>query len=108
MTNCNNCNQPIFFKDSMKSKTGKHIPLNSNDTAHDCLHKYDSTNGNGNGNKPQNETNFSVSEELDKLHKEAVFACKKYLGSEFDKMTEDKKIISVMHYENVLVQLRKK
>ncbi len=46
--------------------------------------------------------------ELDKLHKEAVFACRKYLGNEFEKMTEDKKIISVMHYENVLVQLRKK
>ena len=80
------------------------IPLGSNDMPHDCLHKY----GNGNGNKPQTETNFSVSEELDKLHKEAVFACRKYLGNEFDKMTEDKKIISVMHYENVLVQLRKK
>jgi len=103
MTNCNNCNQPIFFKDNMKSKNGKMIPLGSNDLPHDCLNKY----GNGNS-KPKEEVTIHVSQELDQLHKEAIGACRKYLGSEFDNMTQDKKFIAIFHYENIIAGLKQK
>ena len=105
MTNCNNCGNEIFFSDNVKSKSGKHIPLNADDSSHDCLNKYSNTNGNG--NKPQQEVSIRVSQELDQLHKEAIGACRKYLGGLFDNMTEDKKIAVITHYESLLIQLRK-
>ena len=104
MTNCKNCNQPIFFNDNRKSASGRVIPLNEDQTAHDCQGKYK----NGNGNKPKEEVSIPVSQELDALHKEAIGACRKYLGSEFDNMTEDKKFIAIFHYENILAGLKQK
>ena len=80
--------------------------MNEDKTPRDCQGKCT----NGNGTKPDQEVGIPVSEEPDELHKEVVFASRKYLGSEFDDMAGDKKIVSItiMHYENVLVQLRKK
>jgi hypothetical protein len=33
---CYGCSAPIYFDKNIRSKNGKHIPLNLDDTNHDC------------------------------------------------------------------------
>ena len=124
MTNCTHCKQLLTFDEGKKSPNEKLIPLNADKSFHDCQGKY--TNGNNNNtnnnsnnnntnnnnndnknNKPKQPTNFSLYPELKQVHEQAVEMCKVY-GQQFETADDNRKLMMVMHWENIISEQRNK
>ena len=127
MTNCTHCYHQIFFNERIISQSGTVIPLNEDKSFHDCQGKY--TNGNNNtnnnntnnnnndnknnnnndntNNKPKQPTNFSLYPELKQIHEQAVEMCKVY-GQQFETADDNRKLMMVMHWENIISEQRNK
>jgi len=67
-------------------------------------------NEHDNGNKPKQEepkiSNFTLHSELMQIHEEAKEMCQQAYGGIYDNNTEDKKLMMVLHWENLITELR--
>jgi len=104
MTLCQHCKKEIIFDTSLKSEDGRLIALNpGSKEAHHC------TNGNGSAKPKQEEakiSNFTLFPELMEIHKQAKEMCKEAYAGVFDNNTEDKKLMMILHWENLITELR--
>ena len=106
MTVCQFCKEKVTFDVALKSQAGRLIALNpGSKTAHDCQGE----NKNGNGSTKQQATkisNFTLFPQLLEIHSQAVEMCKAAYGGIYDNNTEDKKLMMVLHWENLITELR--
>ena len=104
MTLCQHCKKEIIFDTSLKSEDGRLIALNpGSKTAHDCA--------NGNEPKPQPKeesklTNFTLRDVLLSINNEAVKIAIETYGQVYADATPDRKLMMVMHWENILTELK--
>jgi len=108
MTICQFCKEKLVFDVAIKSQDGRLVALvPGTKTAHDCQGKY--KNGNGNAKPKQEEsriTNFTLYPQLMEIHSQALEICKAAYGGIYDNNTEDKKLMMVLHWENLITELR--
>jgi len=104
MTICQYCKEKLVFDVAIKSQAGRLIALNpGSKEAHHC------TNGNGSAKPKQQETkisNFTLRPELMQIHEEAKEMCKEAYRGAFDNATEDRKMMYILHWENLICQLK--
>ncbi len=110
MTICQFCKEEIIFDVTLKSQGGRLIPLvPGTKTAHDCQRKY--KNGNGSTKPKQQEpkiSKFTLYPELMQIHEQAVEMCKVSYGGIYDNATEDRKLMMIMYWEDLISELRSK
>ncbi len=104
MTVCQHCKEKLVFDLALKSQDGRLTPLvPGTKTAHDCK------NGNEPKEKPKEEskvTNFTLYPQLLEIHQQALAMAKEVYGGIYDNNTEDKKLMMVLHWENLITELR--
>ena len=104
MTNCQFCKDKIVFDTGIKTESGKFIPLNQDKSHHDCRRQYKKDR-----TKPKQEeptiSNFTLHPELMQIHEEAKEMCRQTYGGAFNNATEDKKLMMVLHWENIIAEL---
>jgi len=99
MTICRDCKQKLVFDVVVKGTDGKFLPLNAEDKKpHQCR----------SGDKPQQGkiSNFTLFPELMQIHEQAVEMCKEAYGGIYDNATEDRKMMYILHWENLICQLK--
>ena len=108
MTICQYCKEKLVFDVAIKSQDGRLIALvPGTKTAHDCQGKNKS--GNGSAKVKQEESkisNFTLFPQLMQIHAEAKEMCRQTYAGVFDSATEDRKLMMVMHWENIISELK--
>jgi len=108
MTKCYNCQEELTFDESKKGPSGKKIPLNKDMTPHDCQGKYN--NGNKTEQTTLNENKLTYKDypikELMDINFQAVNVCEVTYKERYQNAPEDKKLMMIMHWENIITSLR--
>ena len=103
MTICQHCKEKIVFDIALKGADGRLIALNpGTKEAHGCQNDTPKE-------QPKEEvkiTNFSLYPQLLEIHTQALEMCKAAYAGVFDNVTEDRKLMMVLHWENLIVELR--
>jgi len=111
MTNCTHCTQKLIFDQGIKAPSGKVIPLNEDRSYHDCQGKYN----NGDTTKSQSShqsqeqsklPTFTLYPQLLEIHEEAKRLCLDTYKEGYTTATSDRKLMMVMHWENIISEQR--